>query len=66
MSTTLMEIHASADGRHVGANDGALEALGYTLDQLVALPFGALSATRPEAAPEVWRGFMMSGAIPRL
>jgi hypothetical protein len=50
-----IEIHIDAAGRYIGANEHALDVLGYTLDELCELPFGALSGNDPDHARVLWR-----------
>jgi hypothetical protein len=45
----------------VGANDAALDVLGYTAQELRDLPFGTLSGSSPDVAARVWHGFVESG-----
>ncbi len=56
-----LEVYISRGGRYLGASDGILDVLGYTEDDLRALPFGALSGSSPEAADRVWRSFVDDG-----
>jgi PAS domain-containing protein len=61
-SNGILEIVLSADGRYLGANQAALDALGYTLDELVRLDLGALSDFPDHVAQQAWQ-MVISGAI---
>jgi len=50
----VLEIWIAADGRYLGASSIALEVLGFTADELRALPLGALSGNDPELALDAW------------
>ena len=62
MEKRILEIVLSADGRYVSANDDALEALGYTLDEFTRLDLGALSAFPEQVANQAWR-MVVNGEI---
>jgi PAS domain-containing protein len=55
MENRILEIVLSSDGRYMSANDDALEALGYTLDELKLLDLGALSNFPEQIAQKAWR-----------
>jgi len=57
----ILEIYISSSAAYLGANDAALDMLGYAADELVGLPFGTLSGTDPEPAGRIWRGLVEHG-----
>jgi PAS domain-containing protein len=62
MEPRTLEIVLSADGRYLSANDAALDALGYTLDELQRLDLGALSNFPDQVAQRAWQ-MVISGAF---
>jgi len=62
MEPRTLEIVLSADGRYLSANDAALEALGYTLDELQQLDLGALANFPDQVAQQAWQ-MVISGAL---
>jgi hypothetical protein len=62
MENNTLEIVLSADGRYVAANDAALEALGYSLDELKQLDLGALSNFPEQVARQAWQ-MVTSGTL---
>jgi PAS domain-containing protein len=57
-----LEIYIGEDGRYIGANPRALDFLGYTTQEIVALPLGALSGVEPDVAARFWHEFTQ-GAV---
>lgn len=55
MPAEVLEILVTEDARYLDANDALYEVLGYTREQLRALPFGTLAGIEPEAAQALWR-----------
>jgi PAS domain-containing protein len=51
----VLEILVSEDGRYLDANQATFEVLGYTREELRALPFGTLAGISPEVAIPMWR-----------
>ena len=62
MEQHSLEIVLSADGRFLSANQAALDALGYTLDELQQLDLGALSNFPDQVAQQAWQ-MVTSGSI---
>ena len=54
----VLELYSAPEGRYVGANDRALTVLGYTVEELVALPPGGVSRSDPEVVLEIWTRFV--------
>ena len=55
MPATIIELHVTRDGRYLGANDAGLDLLGYSPEELGALPFGTITGIDHEAAVALWR-----------
>lgn len=62
-SSPTLEVYISGSGTYLGANDEALEVLGYTADELQTLPFGTLSGSSPEAARRLWLAYVDDGLV---
>src|SRR4051812_7373680 len=55
MPPVVLELLVSEDGRYLDANAATFDLLGYTPDELRALPFGTLAGIDPSAAIPLWR-----------
>jgi len=61
--SATLEIYISREPTYLGANDPALQILGYSLDELRGLSFGVLSGTAPDVAARLWRAFVEDGLV---